>query len=334
MASSLSYVEFVREQMSGAGTISYRRMFGEYGLYCDGKYFACICGDRLLVKVTPAGEALLPGCPRGIPYEGGGEMLLPDVEDRETLEELVRVTCAALPGKKRRVEKKEKETASMDKIDYKKTEKHLYMPKKPAIVQVPEMVFFAVDGQGDPNTSPDYAEAIAVLYGLSFTVKMSRMSGEEPEGYFAYVVPPLEGLWWTEDPAFDGKAPADKNLFRWTALIRQPDFVTEDVFLWAREQLAHKKPELNLLRSRFLRWEEGLCAHLLHTGPYDGEPASIDRLDAFLREQGCQLDFSETRRHHEIYLSDPRRTAPEKLKTVIRHPVRPASSDLRPLPRP
>lgn len=210
----------------------------------------------------------------------------------------------------------------MDKIDYKKTEKHLYLPKSPAIVQVPEMVFFAVDGQGDPNTSPAYQQALELLYGLSFTVKMSKMGGEEPEGYFDYVVPPLEGLWWTETPGFDGKPPADKNNFRWTSLIRQPDFVNEEVFVWAAERLAKKKPALDLTKARFLRWEEGLCAHLLHTGPYDAEPASIDRLTEFLREQGCAPDFTDTRRHHEIYLGDPRRTAPEKLKTVIRHPVK------------
>lgn len=210
----------------------------------------------------------------------------------------------------------------MDKIDYKKTEKYLYLPKAPAIVQAPEMVFFAVDGAGDPNTAPAYREAMEILYGLSFAVKMSKMSGEEPSGYFEYVVPPLEGLWWTGDPAFNGKAPADKSAFRWTSLIRQPDFVNGEVFAWAAERLAKKKPELDLSRARFLRWEEGLCAHILHIGPYDDEPATIDRLSAFMEKEGYVPDFSDTRRHHEIYLGDPRRTAPEKLKTVIRHPVR------------
>lgn len=210
----------------------------------------------------------------------------------------------------------------MDKIDYKKSEKHLYMPKTPAIVQAPEMIFFAVDGQGDPNTSPAYAQAMEILYGLSFTVKMSKMGGEAPEGYFEYVVPPLEGLWWTDDPAFCGKCPADKGRFHWTSMIRQPDFVNEDIFAWAVQRLAKKKPELPLDKARFWRWEEGLCAHILHIGPYDAEPASIDKLAAFMEEQGFQADFSEQRRHHEIYLGDPRRTAPERLKTVIRHPVR------------
>ena len=115
-----------------------------------------------------------------------------------------------------------------------------------------------------------------------------------------------------------------KNDFRWTSLIRQPDFVTEDIFGWALERLAKKKPELDLSKARFLRWEEGLCAHLLHIGPYDEEPASIDKLSAFTEKEGHSVDFSETRRHHEIYLGDPRRTAPEKLKTVIRHPVKKA----------
>lgn len=210
----------------------------------------------------------------------------------------------------------------MDKIDYKKSEKHLYLPKTPAIAAVPEMVFFAVDGSGDPNTSPAYAEAMEILYGLSFTVKMSKMSGTQPEGYFEYVVPPLEGLWWTDNPAFDGKPPANKDEFHWTSLIRQPGFVNEDVFAWAMERLAEKKPTLPLAKARFLRWEEGLCAHVLHIGPYDAEPATIDRLSAYIAEQRYAPDFSDTRRHHEIYLGDPRRTAPEKLKTVVRHPVR------------
>lgn len=210
----------------------------------------------------------------------------------------------------------------MEKIDYKKAEKHLYMPKAPAIIEVPEMAFFAVDGQGDPNTSPAYAQAMEILYGLSFTVKMSKMGGEEPAGYYEYVVPPLEGLWWADAPAFDGINQTDKSLFHWTSLIRQPGFVNEEVFAWALERLAKKKPGLPLSKARFLRWEEGLCAHLLHVGPYDAEPASISKLHAFITAQGFETDFTETRRHHEIYLNDPRRTAPEKLKTLIRHPVR------------
>lgn len=210
----------------------------------------------------------------------------------------------------------------MEKIDYKKTEKQYYLPKAPAILPIPEMAFIAVDGKGDPNTSPAYAEALEILYGLSFTIKMSKMSGEQPEGYIDYVVPPLEGLWWTAAPGFDGKPQGDKNAFFWTSLIRQPDFVTEEIFQWAKERLSQKKPGLDLQKARFLVWEEGLCAQALHIGPYDAEPETIDKLSDFIAKEGYTLDFSDARRHHEIYLSDPRRTSPEKLKTVLRHPVR------------
>ena len=121
----------------------------------------------------------------------------------------------------------------MEKLDYKKAEKHLYQPKGPAILRVPEMVFFAVEGSGDPNTSASYREALELLYGLSFTVKMSKLGGRALPGYFEYVVPPLEGLWWTDEPGFDGRTLADKSRFRWVSLIRQPDFVDEAVFAWA-----------------------------------------------------------------------------------------------------
>lgn len=210
----------------------------------------------------------------------------------------------------------------MDKIDYKKKEKHLYLPKKPAVVDVPEMIFFTVEGRGDPNSAPAYRNALEILYGLSFTVKMSRMTGGQPEGYFEYVVPPLEGLWWTNGPLFEKGAPADKSQFQWISMIRQPEFVTREVFDWAKESLARKKPDLDLSGARYWRWREGLCAHVLHLGPYDSEPATVEVLEAFIAEQGYAPDLSEERRHHEIYLSDPRRTAPDKLRTVIRLPVR------------
>ena len=152
----------------------------------------------------------------------------------------------------------------MEKLDYKKAEKHLYQPKGPAILRVPEMVFFAVEGAGDPNTSASYREALELLYGLSFTVKISKLGGRALPGYFEYVVPPLEGLWWTDEPGFDGRTLADKSRFRWISLIRQPDFVDEAVFAWAREELGRKRPEADLSRAYLWRWEEGLCAQLLH----------------------------------------------------------------------
>lgn len=211
----------------------------------------------------------------------------------------------------------------MEKLDYKKEYKELYLPKKkPHIIEVPEMTFIQVEGSGDPNTSESYQKAIEILYGLSFTIKMSKMSGRQPEGYFEYVVPPLEGLWWTKGELFDGINVTDKNLFLWISMIRQPEFVTEEVFAWAKAELGKKKPELDFSGTRLVSYEEGLCCQVMHAGPYDKEPETIKGMEAYIKEAGYITDISDNRRHHEIYLSDPRRTKPENLKTVIRHPVR------------
>lgn len=211
----------------------------------------------------------------------------------------------------------------MVKLDYKKEYKDLYQPKtKPSIVDVPEMIFIAVDGSGDPNTSAEYKSALEMLYGLSFTIKMSKMNGTQPEGYFEYVVPPLEGLWYADGVDFNGLNVTDKNLFKWISMIRQPEFVTESVFETAKAALAKKKPDLDLSRTRLMKYTEGLCVQIMHKGPYDDEPASIEKMQKFAKENGYAEDFSEVRLHHEIYLSDPRRCAPEKLRTVIRHPIK------------
>lgn len=210
----------------------------------------------------------------------------------------------------------------MEKLDYKKEYKDLYQPAaKPSLIDVPEMRFFAVDGAGDPNTSPAYKEAMEILYGLSFTVKMSKMNGTQPEGYFEYVVPPLEGLWFADGVSFDGLNVSDKNKFRWVSMIRQPEFVTNEVFVWAKDILAKKKPQLDLSKARFMTFTEGLCVQIMHKGSYDSEPESIMKLKRFAEENGLTEDFSAERLHHEIYLSDPRKCAPERLRTVIRHPV-------------
>lgn len=211
----------------------------------------------------------------------------------------------------------------MDKIDYKKEYKDLYQPTaKPSIIDIPEMLFITVEGTGNPNTSASYQEALEILYGLSFTIKMSKMNGTQPEGYFEYVVPPLEGLWYVEETAFDGINVTDKNKFCWISMIRQPEFVTEAVFEKARETLAKKKPKLNISRAKFVHMTEGLCVQAMHKGPYDDELETIEKMKRFVKENGYAEDFSDTRYHHEIYLSDPRRCAPQRLKTVIRHPVK------------
>lgn len=211
----------------------------------------------------------------------------------------------------------------MEKFDYKKEYKDLYQPKtKPSIIEIPEMIFIAIDGKGDPNTSDEYKEALEILYGLSFTIKMSKMSGTQPEGYFEYVVPPLEGLWYVDDAKFDGTNITDKNRFCWISMIRQPEFVTEKVFENARNALAKKKRELDLSKTKLMKMTEGLCVQIMHKGTYDNNPKSITKMREFAEKSGYTEDISDTRFHHEIYLSDPRRCAPENLKTVIRHPIR------------
>ncbi len=209
----------------------------------------------------------------------------------------------------------------MEKLDYKKEYKALYQPtSKPTVIEVPEMVFIAVDGKGDPNTCAEYKEALELLYGLSFTIKMSKMNGTQPEGYFEYVVPPLEGLWSVEGIDFDGTNITDKSCFCWKSMIRQPEFVTEAVFEAAKAALKKKKPELDVDKAKLFRYNEGLCVQIMHKGSYDSEPASIEKMRKFAAENGYREDFNG-RFHHEIYLSDPRRCAPEKLRTVIRHPI-------------
>jgi len=210
-----------------------------------------------------------------------------------------------------------------DKFDYKKEYKDLYMPKtKPSIIEVPEMIFIMVDGKGNPNTCEEYKNAMEVLYGLSYSIKMSKMNGTQPKGYFEYVVPPLEGLWWVEDDNFDGINITDKDKFCWTSMIRQPEFVTIEVFETVKQALLKKKPELDFSTTRLSIYKEGLCAQIMHIGPYDDEPATIKVMEEFIVNEGYINDISIARLHHEIYLGDPRKTKPEKLKTVIRHPIR------------
>ncbi len=171
-------------------------------------------------------------------------------------------------------------------IDFKKTQKELYMPgTKPSLIEVPEMIFFMVDGAGDPNTSAEYAGAMEILYALSWGVKMSKMSAAQPEGYFDYVVPPLEGLWWHRDGGVIEDI-LDKDSFCWTSMIRQPDFVTENVFEGIKAVLAKKKPGVDTARARLETFSEGLCAQVMHIGPYDDEPATIEALEAFIKAEG------------------------------------------------
>ena len=206
-------------------------------------------------------------------------------------------------------------------FDFKKEYREFYLPKnKPEIVTVPPASYIAVRGQGDPNEEGGaYQAAIGVLYAVAYTLKMSYKTDYRIEGFYEYVVPPLEGFWRQE--GITGVDYANKAAFQWISVIRLPDFVTEKDLRWAVET-ATKKKKLDCSAAEFLTIDEGLCVQILHQGPYDDEPATVALLDRFLLENGCENDLSDTRWHHEIYLSDARKTPPEKWKTVIRHPIR------------
>lgn len=206
-------------------------------------------------------------------------------------------------------------------FDYKKEYKEFYLPpKKPEIITIPSMNFIAVRGEGDPNEENGaYKESIGLLYGIAYTIKMSKMGKYKIEGYFDYVVPPLEGFWWQD--GIHGVDYAHKEEFRWISLIRLPEFVTAETFQWAVREATEKK-QTDFSKVEFLTYEEGLCVQCMHIGPYDHEPQTVQMMDQFAREQGYTVDFESGRYHHEIYLSDVRRCKLENLKTVIRHPVR------------
>ena len=232
-------------------------------------------------------------------------------------------------------------------FDYKKEYKEFYMPKgTPSIVTVPKMNYIAVRGKGDPNDEGgEYKNAIGLLYGIAFTIKMSKKGDHQIQGYFNYVVPPLEGFWWQETASaksdsnaatdmplteMSGRYPnegengidyAHKEDFHWISVIRLPDFVTKDDFDWAiREAAAKKKQDFS--KVELFTYDEGLCVQCMHVGSYDDEPATVDVMHRFMEEKGYVLDITDQRMHHEIYLSDARKVAPEKLRTVIRHPIK------------
>ena len=209
-------------------------------------------------------------------------------------------------------------------FDFKKEYKEFYMPTdKPGIVTVPRMNYIALRGQGDPNQEDgDYKQSIGLLYGIAFTIKMSKKGDHRIKGYFDYVVPPLEGFWWQD--GVHGIDYAHKETFRWISVIRLPDFVSAEDFAWAVEEAARKK-KADFSKAEFLTYDEGLCVQCMHIGPYDTEPATVARMHEYADRQGYMPDITAERMHHEIYLSDARKVIPEKRKTVIRHPIRKVS---------
>lgn len=206
-------------------------------------------------------------------------------------------------------------------FDFKKEYKEFYLPtNKPQIVTVPSANYIAVRGTGNPNDEGGaYQQAVGILYAIAFTIKMSYKSEYKIPGYFEYVVPPLEGFWWQE--GVDGIDYTDKSTFHWISVIRLPEFVTKEVFDWAVKS-AEKKKKMDCSKAEFLTIEEGLCVQIMHIGPFDDEPKTVSIMNDYIKENGYETDITDKRLHHEIYMSDARRVAPEKWRTVIRHPIR------------
>lgn len=206
-------------------------------------------------------------------------------------------------------------------FDFKKEFKEFYQPKtKPSIITIPKMNYLAVRGTGDPNQEDSaYKESIELLYGVAYTLKMSHKTDYKIEGFFDYVVPPLEGFWWQEDR--EGVDYGHKEQFSFISVIRLPDFVSKDNVDWAISQ-ANKKKKRDFSKVEFFTYDEGLCVQCMHIGPYDDEPKTVEAMHQFMEEEGYALDITLERMHHEIYLGDARKTTPEKLKTVLRHPIK------------
>ena len=206
-------------------------------------------------------------------------------------------------------------------FDYKKEYKEFYMPKnKPSIVDVPSMNFIAVRGKGDPNEKDgEYKQAIGLLYAIAFTIKVSKMGSHKIDGYFDYVVPPLEGFWWRD--GVNGVDYAHKETFQWISLIRLPDFVKKADFDWAVTEATQKK-KTDFSKVEFFTYNEGLCVQCMHIGSYDDEPTTVELMHKYAKENGYAIDITDTRYHHEIYLSDARRVPPERRKTVLRLPIK------------
>lgn len=206
-------------------------------------------------------------------------------------------------------------------FDFKKEYKEFYMPKnKPEIVTVPKANYIAVRGKGNPNEIDGaYQQAISILYAVAYTLKMSYKTEHKIEGFFEYVVPPLEGFWWQDN--VDGIDYADKAAFNWISVIRLPEFITKKDFEWAVETASEKK-KLDCSSAEFLIVDEGLCVQIMHIGAFDDEPQTVALMDEYIAQNGYENDITESRLHHEIYLSDARKVAPEKWKTVIRHPIK------------
>ena len=206
-------------------------------------------------------------------------------------------------------------------LDYKKEYKDLYSPKnEPMKIDIPEITFVTIEGKGNPNDKDgEYKKALEIIYGIQYSIKMSKKGDFIPNGYFDYVVPPLEGLWWSDN---EMKFPIkDKSKFCWISMIRLPEYVTKDVFEWACIEV-NKKKKIDTKKAKYLKIKEGLCVQMMHIGSYDDEPKTIKIMEEFIVKNNFVNDIGSKRRHHEIYLSDPRKSEPNKMKTILRIPIK------------
>ena len=334
MASSKEYLEFILGQLSELEEITYRAMMGEFIIYYRGKIVGGIYDDRLLVKPVKSAISYMPTALYELPYEGAKEMLLVDeVDNKEFLTGLFHAMYDELPALKPKKKRNKqfpvwriKKIGILEVImafDFKKEYKEFYMPKnKPEIVNVPKANYIAVRGKGNPNEEGGaYQQAISVLYAVAYTLKMSYKTDYKIEGFFEYVVPPLEGFWWQDD--VESVDYTNKSAFSWISVIRLPDFISKADFDWAVET-ATKKKKLDCSSAEYLTIDEGLCVQIMHIGSFDNEPATVALMDTYLEQNGYVNDINKDRLHHEIYMSDARKVAPEKWKTVIRHPIKKA----------
>lgn len=322
--------QYILEQLADLGETRCIPMMGGYIFYYRERIFGGIYDNGFLVKDTKAGRKYMPDSVAEPPYEGAKAMLpVTILEDRENFRNMVAEMYEELPERKvrktagdKKAEKAKKEKKEMPgkAFDYKKEYKEFYMPKnKPEIVTMPPMNYVAVRGMGDPNEPEGaYKKSIEILYAVAYAIKMSKMGQHAMDGYFDFVVPPLEGFW--RQDGVDGFDISRKSAFQWISVIRLPDFVTKSELEWAKKE-AWEKKKLDCSAAEFYSIEEGLCVQIMHIGSFDTEQASVDKMNRFLDENGYKNDFSEKRLHHEIYLSDARRAAPERWKTVIRHPA-------------
>ncbi len=298
MASDLNFVEFVVGQIENSGIISYKKMFGEYALYCNNKVIALICDNQLFVKPTKAGELFIGNVVEASAYPGAKPSFLinDQIEDRKWISNLIQITEQELP---------------MPKLDLIKKYKTYYKAgKKPEIVEFGEANYLSLEGKGEPG-GEIFVSKVEALYPLAYGIKkVCKEQGSD------FGVPKLEGLWWVESSSPALEVP--RTEWYWKLLIRMPEFVTEEILTAVQPEVASKKKNALIQEIVFEKITEGKCVQIMHIGPYSTEPETINRMMKYITEMG----LSVTGLHHEIYLSDPRKTEPEKMKTLLRYPVK------------